>query len=155
MIARRLRAGVNSVPPKEPPPAFSIVRGRLPQSFHSPQSKSLTRLILVFFLFRVSSSQRPCQLTWETIRHKFAFSFPLVFHSDYLRCWRAANSRAECAYIFGTFASARRTIITRYLKTEKEPSILILPLTIGGRNEAAQRRASAAGRQLHHAASCR
>ena len=26
----------NSVPPKESPPAFQIVRGRLPQSFHSP-----------------------------------------------------------------------------------------------------------------------
>src|SRR5436190_4498093 len=40
----------NSVPPKERRCLF-VVRGRLPQSFLSPQSKSLTRFTLVTLLF--------------------------------------------------------------------------------------------------------
>jgi hypothetical protein len=119
MLARRLRAGVNSVPPKEPPPAFFNCGRTPPQSFHSPQSKSLNRFILVFLLVRVFTLATPVPIRLETVRHKFAFSFPLFSLGLISAVGAAANSRVACAYIFGTFARARRTIITRYLKNEK------------------------------------
>ncbi len=43
----------NSVPPKERRQLFSKMRERLPQSFLSPQSKSLTRFTLVTLLVSV------------------------------------------------------------------------------------------------------
>ena len=51
--------------PERAPPAFFKVRGRLPQSFLSPQSKSLTRFTLVTLLvlaFRLAMSM-PTTLT--------------------------------------------------------------------------------------------
>ena len=61
MIARRLRAGVNSVPPKEPPPAFSNVRGRLPKASTHRNLEPDPIYPLSTLLVRIPLWQRACQ----------------------------------------------------------------------------------------------
>ncbi len=103
MIALRLPANANSVPPKEPPPAFSIMRGRLPQSFHSLQSLSLTRFTLIYPSCSGSrlATGVPFPPRWESIEPvcRFLKEFPFARLNQHRTVDSTSRNRVHLQYI--------------------------------------------------------